>query len=182
MLTLRHSASSTYNEDLSALATFQSIVYGNDMLVFREQRSYESVTTPSDTGHDHSALTPPPHVVDAALNDKTVPVDAALNDIQQALDSMNKCHHQRVRRKWQKSNSGTVHFIECEYCGKELYHFSENTQVQNKDNVRVRIKKEIIRKDHAWYEDIYSQCNHPESFRDNTLCKQCGQSVYFVLD
>eukprot|EP00483_Globobulimina_turgida_P011210 UN11231 len=75
-----------------------------------------------------------------------------------------------------------MHYIECDDCGKELYHYSERThQQKSNDNcVVTEIKKEIIRKDNSWFYNIYSKCKHPQKFRENSICKRCG-SVYLVL-
>ena len=142
------------NDEVSVLALFQSAVYGNDRLIFMEKKSFENVV----------------------INN----VDNELNKVQKALDSMNKCNHSHVSNKCEKRDSVKMHYIECDDCGKELYHYSEYKCIPTKNNINP--KREIIRKDSNWYNNVYINCKHPEPLRQNTLCKRCGKSVYFILD
>eukprot|EP01084_Bolivina_argentea_P173686 300872_1 len=73
--------------DLSILATFQSIVYGNDSLIFAEKKSFGSVvsTPTSNTVTPKSANQTPTF--------KHVPISLALTNIQNSLDAINKCKH-----------------------------------------------------------------------------------------
>eukprot|EP00483_Globobulimina_turgida_P000557 UN00557 len=166
--------------DLSALATFQAMVYGNNMLMFAEKKSFGSVVT---TPQSDSVITPK-SASQTPTTYKNIPLNIALNDAQNSLDSLNTCKHKQVTRWQQKMDSINIamHYIECDDCGKELYHFSERTyQQKNNDNyVVTEIKKEIIRKDNNWYYNVYSKCKHPQKFRENSVCKRCG-SIYFVL-
>eukprot|EP01084_Bolivina_argentea_P074139 134507_1 len=166
--------------DLSALAMFQSVVYGNNALVLKEKKSFDTVistmsitNTKSDTHmQTESMITFKPV--------SPIPIysydDINISD-QNSFDILNECEHKQVTARCEKKQDFiTLHYIECNDCGNELYHYSETTK---QNNIKMTgIDKKIIRKDDEWYENIYLKCIHPKECINDNCCKQCGQATY----
>eukprot|EP01084_Bolivina_argentea_P163328 284154_1 len=173
--------------DLSTIAMFQSLVYGNDSLLLHEKRSFESVTSSnSPTTESHIPT------MSMMVNPSNTPIpkpqlpytdyyDTDNEHIQNPLHSnAPKCQHKRVTKTSEKiSKSITMYYIECFDCSHQLYHYSSKRAKRTdcNKNILFDIKKETVRKDNDWYENIYLRCKHSEEFRENTMCGRCGQSV-----
>eukprot|EP01083_Nonionella_stella_P276060 937815_1 len=114
--------------DLSAIALFQSVIYGNNSLMYKEKKSFGSViSTPSPMSD--SIITPK----SCSQTPTNMPISlAALNSTQCSIDKMNGCKHNRVTKSWNKDTDSNIkHYIECDTCGRELYHYAEKIKNEN---------------------------------------------------
>mmetsp|Transcript_39002 Transcript_39002/g.63765 ORF Transcript_39002/g.63765 Transcript_39002/m.63765 type:complete len:154 (+) Transcript_39002:37-498(+) len=85
------------DDSLSALAVFQSVVYSNHRLAFKEQHTFDVVQ----------------HI-------------QTLDHVQRAVNAMNRCQHSCVTSKAQQTKDMATYTIACDDCGSELYNCSHN--------------------------------------------------------